>query len=121
MCDLRDGNVYAMGFSGSQCPFHTILNGPCVRHTLRTAELAAVDFAEPGTRLQEVPCSCRKRQEEDEQEVEGNYFSSSHWTRKSLRYHLVSHALLLRSSKRPARTTVLRGYPLARQLGLGSL
>ena len=71
MCDLRDGNVYAMGFSGSQCPFHTILNGPCVRHTLRTAELAAVDFAEPGTRLQEVPCTCRKRQEEEEEIIAG--------------------------------------------------
>lgn len=117
---ISDGNVCAMGFSGSQCPSNTILNGPCMGHTLRTAELAAVDFAEPGIRLQEVPCSCRTRQEEDEQEVEGNYFSSSHWTRKSLRYHLVSHALLLRSSKRPVRTAVLRGYPLARQLGLGS-
>lgn len=83
--------------------------------------MAAVDFAEPATRLQEVPCSYGMGREEDGQDVEGNYFSSSHWTRKSLRYHLVSHALLLLSSEAPVRTPVFRGCLFAPQLGLDNL
>lgn len=118
---ISGGNVCVTGFSGSQCPLNTIFNGPYLSHTLGTAELEAIDFAKPGTGLQEVPYSCRMRQEEDEQDVKGNYFNSGHRTRKSLRYHLVLHGLLLLSSERPVRTTVLRGCLLACQLGLHSL
>lgn len=58
---ISDGNVWAVAFSGSQCPFNTLLNGPHLSHTLGTAALAAVDFAEPGARPQEAPYSCRTR------------------------------------------------------------
>lgn len=44
-------------------------------------------LAEPRTRLQEVPCSCRMSWEEDAEDVEGNRFSSPLWTRKSLSHH----------------------------------
>lgn len=120
-CVISGGSVCVTGFSGSQCPLNSILNGPYLSHTLGAAELSALDFAEPGTGLQEVPYSCRMRQDEDEQDVEGNYFSSSHWTRKSPRYHSVFHGLLLLSSERPVRATVLRGCLPACQQGFHSL